>query len=119
MESREKGAIPILFTSIVRRKFGNNNKLKDTHGDYPKATRKVAQELNVALIDLQMISENWINTLGNESSKKMFLWTEPNEKFPKGRKDDTHLSVAGAKKVAQIVIADFKKQKIDISNRLK
>lgn len=32
-ESREKGAIPILFTSIVRRKF-ENGFLTDTHGNY-------------------------------------------------------------------------------------
>lgn len=48
-ETRQKGATPILFTSIVRRKF-ENGLLKDTHGDYPVATRLVASQMNVPLI---------------------------------------------------------------------
>lgn len=117
-ESREKGAIPILFTSIVRRKFEDNGKLKDTHGDYPVASKKVAQELNVPLVDLKIITENWINSLGDEASKKMFLWTAPNEKFPDGRKDDTHLSVEGANKVAQLAVEEIKNQKLKIADRI-
>lgn len=118
-ESREKGAIPILFTSIARRKFGENGKLTDTHGDYPVATRQVAQELNVPLIDLQVITEEWINSLGDEPSKKMFLWTEPTDHFPKGRKDDTHLSVEGASRVARFAIDELKKTGLEISKRTK
>jgi lysophospholipase L1-like esterase len=118
-ETRAKGAIPILFTSIVRRKFGDDGKLTDTHGDYPVATRKVAQELNVPLIDLQKLTEIWVNSLGDEPSKAMFLWTEPNEKFPEGRKDDTHLSVKGATEVARLAINEFKKQKLEIAEYLK
>ncbi|HEX7585317.1 MAG TPA: rhamnogalacturonan acetylesterase [Prolixibacteraceae bacterium] len=38
-ESREKGATPILFTPIVRRKF-ENGFLTDTHGNYPVAMRR-------------------------------------------------------------------------------
>ncbi len=117
-ESREKGAVPILFTSIVRRKFGDDRKLNDTHGDYPIAARKVAQELNVPLIDLQIITEKWINNLGDEASKKMFLWIAPNEKYPDGRKDDTHLSVEGANMVAQFAVQEIKKQKLRIADRI-
>lgn len=118
-ESREKGATPVLFTSIVRRKFGENEKLTDTHGDYPEATRKVADDLNVPLIDLQKITEMWVNDLGNEASKKVFLWTEPNDRFKEGRKDDTHLSVEGATKVAQLAVKELKKTNLEISERIK
>lgn len=101
-ESRSKGATPILFTSIVRRKFGEDGKLVDTHGDYPNAMRKVAKEENVALIDLQVLTKTWVNLLGDEPSKKMYLWTAPSEQFPDGRKDNTHLCTEGANKVAQL-----------------
>ncbi|QGY43970.1 rhamnogalacturonan acetylesterase [Maribellus comscasis] len=117
-ESREKGATPVLFTSIIRRKFGENGKLTDTHGDYPVATRKVANDLDVPLIDLQKITERWVNNLGDEASKKMFLWTKPNERFMEGRKDDTHLSVEGATKVAQLAIQELKKANLKISERV-
>lgn len=100
-ESRSKGARPILFTSIVRRKFGDDGQLIKTHGDYPEAMRKVAQELDVPLVDLQQLTEDWINSLGNESSKSMYVWTEIlTEKHKVPRKDNTHLSESGANNVA-------------------
>jgi lysophospholipase L1-like esterase len=118
-ETREKGATPILFTSIVRRKFDENGKLTDTHGDYPVATRQVAEKLNVPCIDLQKITEKWVNDLGNEPSKAMFLWTEPNEKFPEGRKDDTHLCEKGANEIARLAVAEIRNQGLEISKRIK
>jgi len=100
-ETREKGATPILFTSIVRRKF-ENGFLTDTHGNYPVVTRLVAAEQNVLLIDLQLLTAGAVTALGDEASKSIYLWTPPTEKFPEGRKDDTHLKVEGANLVAKL-----------------
>lgn len=100
-ETREKNAIPILFTSIVRRKF-ENGFLTDTHGDYPVAVRQVAAKWNVPLVDLQLLTAGAVTALGENESKRLFLWTEPTEKFPEGRKDDTHLNVEGARLVARL-----------------
>jgi lysophospholipase L1-like esterase len=118
-ETRAKGATPVLFTSIVRRKFGNDGKLTDSHGDYPVATRQVAKKLNVPLIDLQKLTEEWVNKLGDEPSKAMFLWTQPNEKFPDGRKDDTHLSETGAIEVARLAVEECKRQNLVFAKYLK
>lgn len=100
-ETREKGATPILFTSIVRRKF-ENGLLIDTHGNYPVVARMVASEMNVPLVDLQMLTAGAVTAVGKEESKKIYLWTPPNGKFPEGRKDDTHLSIEGARLVAKL-----------------
>ena len=104
-ESRAKGAKPILLTSIVRRKFNEDSTLIDTHTDYPPAMRKVAEDMNVPLIDLQVMTANLVESLGDEASKQLYLW-DPNvsERFPEGRKDDTHLCVEGAKKVAGLAV---------------
>jgi len=119
-ESRDKGAKPILFTSIVRRKFGEDGNLIDTHGDYPLAMRKVAKELNVPLIDLQVLTEKNINHLGDEPSKRMYLWTtKPSKLFPNGRKDDTHFSVEGANNVARIATEAIKKSISDLGKKVK
>ena len=118
-ETREKGATPVLFTSIVRRKFGVNGKLEDTHGDYPVATRDVSTRMNVPLIDLEKLTKEWVNSIGDEPSKKMYLWTEANEHFPEGRKDDTHLSIEGANQVAILAIKECRQQKLDFSKRIK
>jgi Lysophospholipase L1 and related esterases len=100
-ETREKGATPILFTSIVRRKF-ENGMLTDTHGNYPVVTRIVANEMKVPLVDLQMLTAGAVTAVGEEESKKIYLWTAPTEKFPEGRKDDTHLCKEGANLVARL-----------------
>ena len=46
-ETRAKGGIPVLFTSIVRRDFMDNGKLRDTHKEYIDAVKEVAVEMNV------------------------------------------------------------------------
>lgn len=100
-ETRAKGAIPILFTSIVRRKF-ENGMLVDTHGNYPVVTRLVAAEMNVPLVDLQLLTAGAVTAVGEEPSKQIYLWTPPTEKFTEGRKDDTHLCKEGAQLVAKL-----------------
>ena len=100
-ETRQKGATPILFTSIVRRKI-ENGFLTDTHGKYPVVVRQVAEEMNVPMIDLQLLTAGAVTALGDEASKSIYLWTQPSEKFPEGRKDDTHLRKEGANLVAKL-----------------
>ena len=52
-EIQEKGGIPILCTSIVRRHFNDNGTLKNTHGDYLTAVKQVAEENEVYFIDME------------------------------------------------------------------
>lgn len=104
-ETREKGGIPVLLTSIVRRKFNDKGQLEETHGDYPKAVRELAAELKVALIDHNLSSKALVQNLGPDSSKSLFLWVEKgtNLTAPEGRQDDTHLRAAGARAMARLV----------------
>ena len=112
-ETREKGAIPILFTSIVRRKF-ENGFLVDTHGDYPVVVRQLAAEWKVPLVDLQLLTAGAVTALGDETSRNFYLWTPQTEKFPQGRKDDTHLKLEGATLVAKLAA----QQLISLNNSL-
>jgi pectinesterase len=105
-ETREKGGIPVLFTSIVRRAFNPDGSLRDTHGPYIDAVREVAAELNVVCIDLNAATHQLVQNLGNEPSKSMYMWIEPTAYncFAESRKDDTHLSEKGARFVAQLAV---------------
>lgn len=105
-ESREKGAKPVLFTSIVRRDFNEAGTLVDTHGAYPMETRLVAQEYDVPFIDLLYLTEKMEESYGVEESKKLHLHFKPNEVsyFPEGKEDNTHLSVFGATEVAKLAV---------------
>lgn len=111
-DARSKGASAVLFTPIVRRKFGEEGKLNPTHGDYPDAVRKVAEKMDVPLVDMQVLTMDWVNSLGDEPSKEMYLWVGPTEKYDKERKDDTHLSVKGANNVAKIALKEAIKQNL-------
>jgi pectinesterase len=127
-ETRERGGIPVLFNSIVRRNFRRPNDeaiakdarneagtskdetegtvLYDTHGAYLDSPRNVAKEMGVTFIDMNKITHDLVEEMGPEDSKRLFMWVEPNKvpAFPKGREDNTHLNVYGAKVVAGLAV---------------
>ncbi len=109
-QAREKGAIPILLSSIVRRNFNEQGTLVDTHGDYPLETRLVAQQYDVPFIDLQYLTEQMEESYGVEGSKKLHLHYRPGEVayYPDGKDDDTHLSKLGATTVAGLAVKELK-----------
>ena len=49
---REKKAIPVLLTPVMRRRFDKDGNFVDSHGEYPDIVRAVAAEKKVALIDM-------------------------------------------------------------------
>lgn len=108
-ETREKGGIPVLLTPIVRRKFNEQGKLDETHGDYPKAVRELAAELKVILIDHNLSSKALVQNLGPDSSKSLFMWIEKgtNLAAPEGKQDDTHLRAGGARTMARLVVNEL------------
>ncbi len=110
-ETRAKGAIPILFSSIVRRNFNEQGTLVDTHGAYPVEARLVAKEYNVPFIDLQYLTEQLEESYGVEGSKKLHLHFESEEisYYKEAKHDDTHLSELGASEVSKLVIKELKK----------
>lgn len=109
-ETRAKGSIPILFSSIARRKFNAEGVLLDSHGNYSLVARMVAQEYNVPFIDMQYLTEKLEEKYGVEGSKKLHLHFEKGENpyYPEGKIDDTHLSNLGANEVAKLAVEELK-----------
>lgn len=107
---REKGATPILATSIVMRRFLENGEFKDGHGLYPVKMRELAEEENVLLIDVHQKSMELVISLGDEGSKSLFMNVEPGEtdEYPEGRVDNTHTREKGARAVVDIVVEELK-----------
>src|SRR5260370_23937822 len=64
--AREKGAVPVLVTSMNRRTFDSGGRITNSQGDYPEAVRQTAKEENVALIDLNAMSKIFYEALGPE-----------------------------------------------------
>lgn len=96
-ETREKGGIPVLFNSIIRRNFNEEGILVDTHGDYLKSPLNVANELNVPFIDLNKITHDLVQGLGVEESKKLFMWVGD-------KQDNSHLNIKGGRLVAKLAV---------------
>ncbi len=119
-ETRQRGGVPILVTSVMRRRF-RDGRLYDTHGDYPKAARALAKTMNVPLIDLHQRSFAHFDQLGEEATKKVFLWLRPGEEenYRRGLKDNTHFSRYGAQEVGKLVVAGLEAIDTPLRNYLK
>ena len=116
-ETRAKGAIPILFSSIARRNFNEQGVLIGTHGEYPLEVRLVAQEYQVPFIDLEYFSEQLEQSYGVEKSKELHLFFKAGEHpyYPEGKSDDTHLSRKGATEIATIAVRELKKLNLGLN----
>ncbi|MDQ1140642.1 rhamnogalacturonan acetylesterase [Pedobacter agri] len=118
-ETRSKKAIPVLLTPISRRSF-KSGVLVDSHGGYPAVTRKVADSLKVPLIDMLLKTESLLNRLGDQGSVKLFLHVDSGHvNYPKGKKDDTHLSPDGAKEIAGLAVQGMRESKLGLAKHLK
>ncbi len=117
-ETREKGATPVLFSSIVRRNFNEAGVLVDTHGQYPLVVRMLAKDLDVPFVDLQLLTEQLEISYGPQDSKQLHLHLEPGEDpyEPRGVTDDTHLSKKGAKLVASLALQEIARQDLQLKN---
>jgi lysophospholipase L1-like esterase len=118
-ETLEKGANPILFSSIARRNFNENGVLIDTHGDYPMEARLVATAFNIPFIDLQYLSEQLEESYGPEKSKTLHLHFKVGENpyYPEGKIDDTHLSILGATEIAKLVMQQLELLNIPLKDK--
>ena len=119
-ETRAKKAIPILVTPVSRRNFDSLGIIKETHKEYTALTKAVAEKTGVVLIDLDEKSRQLYQSFGAENSKLLFLQLAPNEhpNYPKGKEDNTHFNELGARKIAQIMLAEIKTQFPDIASRI-
>jgi lysophospholipase L1-like esterase len=120
-EVREKKAIPVLLTPVMRRRFDKDGNFQDSHGEYPDIVRAVASENRVPLIDMHRRSEKVLKQYGVEESKKLFLQLKPNEnaKYPKGIEDNTHFSPLGAEVMAGLAVEGIRELKLGLAVFLK
>ena len=109
---REKGATPVLITSVSRNYPWSDGILGDSHVEYAKAMLEVGKEQNVATIDLNKLSREFLTKKGQDFVTNNYFMNLPPgkyEAYPNGQKDDTHFQPEGAKAIAQLVYNEFKK----------
>ena len=94
--ARQRGARPVLLTSVERRSFDAAGNAKPTHGEYPDSVRALAQQQSVPVMDAQALSIALWQRLGPEGTKDYFNWTGTTQ-------DNTHFQPTGAIAVARLV----------------
>lgn len=119
LEARKKKAFPVLMTPIARRKF-TDGKLTDTHKGYPGVVRHLSDSLKVPMVDMLHKTETLLSGLGDEQSVALFNYVDSGHvNYPKGNKDDTHLSPEGAKAIALLAVEGLRELKLPLISFLK
>lgn len=116
--AQQHKAIPIILSSIVRRRYKNNH-LVNSLGEYPKAAENYAKEKNVFYINMNKITFEYINKLTPEDSLKLYLNIDFSTNYPTGVHDNTHLNDYGATIIAELVAKELKKLDIPLAKEIK
>ena len=119
-DTRLKDAIPVLITPVTRRRFDKDGNIMETHKEYSAAVYEIAREYNVPLIDLDKRSRELLQKFGVDNSALLFMELKPGENpnYPGGQKDNTHFNEFGARKIAELVLAEIKKLNLELAQRV-
>lgn len=119
-ETRVCGAVPILITPVVRRRFDEQGRFYDVHGDYPEVVREIGVEVGVPVIDLHRKSFDLLARLGPVESRKLFLSAGPGEysALPNGKEDNTHFCWYGASEMARLVVEGIRGLELPLTEAL-
>lgn len=118
-ETRAKKAVPVLITPVSRLRF-KDGVAEETHAEYTAAVSEVAAQHNVPLIDLDRKSRELYQQAGEQNARAFFMHLAPGEhpSYPEGQKDNTHFNEYGARRMAQLVLAGLRENKIALANRI-
>lgn len=118
--ARDRGAHPILVTSMNRRFFTPDGKIEATLGDYPEAMREVAREQKAPLVDLNAMSKTLFEAMGPEGTLKAFVHypanTFPDQ--PKVLADNTHFNSYGALELAKCIVQSIRDRHLPLAKFL-
>jgi pectinesterase len=108
-EFRAIGAKPIVVSSVTRRTFDENGKIKSTLTPWAEAARAVAKDAGVPFIDLHTISVAYHDGIGRDAS--MAFNPKPG--------DVTHFNPQGAAAIADLIIRELATVSPDLASYLK
>ena len=103
---KAKGALPVIITSIARRRF-SEGLIIDTHGDYPAAAKAAAHQSGCPCIDMTVPTMVALQAMGEEGSKECFMRCSPmcSSLLPRKRISPEYLPVCTAE-VRRIGVSD-------------
>jgi lysophospholipase L1-like esterase len=103
-EARAAGAQPVLVTSIVRRNFTPDGKIRvDSLAPYVTEVRAIAAEKNVPLIDLYSLTLEQAEKLGPEGCAEIDALDKD------GKRDHTHLGPKGRQETGAMAARELER----------
>lgn len=109
-EARAKGAIPVLVSPMVMNAYRDGvlrNVFTEGGSDYAGSTAKVANDLDVAYVDLNQKSYDLVKSLGIEqASHYLYLILDAGEypNYSDGSNDGTHFQESGAVEMSRLIV---------------
>lgn len=132
--AKNAGATPVLITPVTRRKFVDGKIQGTTHtttkgkfpGDYSQMVRDTAKANGVALVDLDVLSMDFFNKVGENASLEYYLAVDT-AKYPYYAKrtgrldkpDNTHMQEKGALAMGGLVAQGLKADNLPLAAELK
>ena len=102
--ARKVGATPVFLSSIYRRHFIGDKLDPNCHGDYPRAMKELAERENIIFLDITSASKKYIEDLGDEKSKELFMISGLGKyDYPESTFDNTHLVEKGARAMCELI----------------
>lgn len=110
----EKGATPILVTTVIGLKSYSNGKFVNNYTNYCDACKNLAKKYDIPCIDLNTLMVNHYNSIGYDTAYKYHLIGAV-----EGSTDMTHFTETGANAVAGLVASAISKLNIPVSSQVK
>jgi uncharacterized repeat protein (TIGR02543 family) len=119
-ETKAKGAFPVLVSTQNRNAWTGSNPdtIYPAYHDYPVATRQLAGEIHVPLVDLDQRCKALLESVGKDySTNFIYLHADSGEypRFPNGNADDVHFKEMGAIEMAKLVVAGIRALGSDVN----
>ncbi|MBS1511829.1 MAG: rhamnogalacturonan acetylesterase [Bacteroidetes bacterium] len=119
-ETKAKKAIPVLITPVTRMRFDKEGNVQETHKEYSAAVWEVGNANQVPVIDLDADSRNVLQKMGPVNAKYLYMQLDSLEhpNYPAGQKDNTHFTEFGARKIAELVLAEIRNLHLELADRI-
>lgn len=105
---KRRGVRCVLVTPVAMRVLGEDGRFSISFAPYREKLIEMAKEQGLPLLDLGGRSTAYLNQIGAEESKKLYLWFDegeyPDGAYAAGVSDKAHLQEYGAKVYANMVV---------------
>lgn len=107
-----RGGVPVVLSSMERRNFDDQGRLRPSLTEYADAARAVARDMKLAFIDLNAMSQQLYAALGPERSQAAHPMNN-------GRLDNTHHNNYGAMALARLVALGLRQARVPVAAQLR